>query len=141
MRRWDEAAYAEYLTLDHALPTIQDLQPDGFVAGEGGEAVIPVRRSGTFLVGLGDPAGAQQDCVSAIWRMRDLALQDGLKPVFWQVGKPFLRIYDDIGLSVWPFDDGTGLHFCYPADDIALASKFFATYKGTRADSPAPAGQ
>ena len=123
------------------MPTIEDLKPEGFVAGEGGEAVIPVRQSGAFLVGLGDPAGAQEDCVSAIWRMRDLALQDGLKPVFWQVGTPFLRIYDDIGLSVWPMDDGTGLHFCYPANDIALASKFFATYKGGRMDSPASAGQ
>ena len=140
VRRWDDAAYARYLTLDHALQTIQDLQPEGFVAGEAGEAVIPVRRSGVFLVGLGDPAGAQQDCVSAIWRMRDLALQDGLKPVFWQVGSPFLRIYDDIGLSVWPLEDGTGLHFCYPADDIALASKFFATYKGARVDSSVSTG-
>lgn len=140
VRRWDDVAYARYLTLDHALQTIQDLQPEGFVAGEAGEAVIPVRRSGVFLVGLGDPAGAQQDCVSAIWRMRDLALQDGLKPVFWQVGSPFLRIYDDIGLSVWPLEDGTGLHFCYPADDIALASKFFATYKGARVDSPVSTG-
>lgn len=141
VKEWDEDACAHYLTLDHAMPTIQDLRPEGFVAGEGGEAVIPVRQSGAFLVGLGDPAGAQEDCVSAIWRMRDLALQDGLKPVFWQVGTPFLRIYDDIGLSVWPMDDGTGLHFCYPANDIALASKFFATYKGGRVDSPASAGQ
>ncbi|KXV14277.1 transporter [Acetobacter malorum] len=141
VKEWDADACAHYLTLDHAMPTIEDLKPEGFVAGEGGEAVIPVRQSGAFLVGLGDPAGAQEDCVSAIWRMRDLALQDGLKPVFWQVGTPFLRIYDDIGLSVWPMDDGTGLHFCYPANDIALASKFFATYKGGRMDSPAPAGQ
>ncbi|GBQ82235.1 transporter [Acetobacter malorum DSM 14337] len=141
VKEWDADACAHYLTLDHAMPTIEDLKPEGFVAGEGGEAVIPVRQSGAFLVGLGDPAGAQEDCVSAIWRMRDLALQDGLKPVFWQVGTPFLRIYDDIGLSVWPMDDGTGLHFCYPANDIALASKFFATYKGGRMDSPASAGQ
>ncbi|WP_231866873.1 lysylphosphatidylglycerol synthase domain-containing protein [Acetobacter malorum] len=141
VKEWDADACVHYLTLDHAMPTIEDLKPEGFVAGEGGEAVIPVRQSGAFLVGLGDPAGAQEDCVSAIWRMRDLALQDGLKPVFWQVGTPFLRIYDDIGLSVWPMDDGTGLHFCYPANDIALASKFFATYKGGRMDSPASAGQ
>ncbi|GAN68069.1 transporter [Acetobacter orleanensis NRIC 0473] len=141
VRAWNEKALTRYMTLDHALPTIQDLNPKGFVAGEAGEAVIPVRQSGAFLVGLGDPAGAQADCVSAIWRMRDLALQDGLKPVFWQVGSPFLRIYDDIGLSVWPLEDGTGLHFCYPADDIALASKFVATYKSKTVESPASAGQ
>nr|WP_298797240.1 lysylphosphatidylglycerol synthase domain-containing protein [uncultured Acetobacter sp.] len=138
---WEDDALEHYLTLDHAMPTIQALNPEGFVAGEGGEAVIPVRRSGVFLVGLGDPAGAQADCVSAIWRMRDLALQEGLKPVFWQVGNAFLRIYDDIGLSVWPMDDGTGLHFCYSADDIALASRFFATYKGSREGAPVSAGQ
>lgn len=141
VRPWDETAYAQYLTLDHALPCVQDFHPEGFVTGESGEAVIPVCRRGEFLVGLGDPAGEQEDSVSAIWRLRDLALQEGIKPVFWKVGSAFLRIYDDIGQSVWPMEDGTGLHFCYPAEDIALASRFFATYKNGRETSPASAGQ
>ena len=76
------------------------------------------------LIGLGDPAGEEDDCISAIWRLRDLALQEGLKPVFWNVGEPFLRIYDDIGLSAWALEDGSGRHFCYPSTDMAFAAQF-----------------
>ncbi|OUJ01191.1 lysylphosphatidylglycerol synthase domain-containing protein [Acetobacter cibinongensis] len=136
VKPWDAAAQTHYLTLDHALPDIASMTPDGYVTGEGGEAVIPVFRREGFLVGLGDPAGAEDDSVSAIWRLRDLALQEGVKPAFWKVGTPFLRIYDDIGLNVWPLENSNGLQFCYPADDIALASRFVASYKGADAEPP-----
>jgi phosphatidylglycerol lysyltransferase len=130
VRAWDNDALTRYLTLPHALPDIAAMKPEGYVTGEGGEAVIPLCRRDRFLVGLGDPAGAEDDSVSAIWRLRDVALQEGLKPAFWHVGTPFLRIYDDIGLNVWPLDEAEQLNFCYPAEDIALASRFVATYKG-----------
>ncbi|MFT9025441.1 lysylphosphatidylglycerol synthase domain-containing protein [Acetobacter indonesiensis] len=130
VRTWDNDALTRYLTLPHALPDIAAMKPEGYVTGEGGEAVIPLCRRDRFLVGLGDPAGAEDDSVSAIWRLRDVALQEGLKPAFWHVGTPFLRIYDDIGLNVWPLDEAEQLNFCYPAEDIALASRFVATYKG-----------
>lgn len=139
VKPWDTAALHRYQTLEHALPAIPNMSPEGYVTGEGGEAVIPVCYRGAFLVGLGDPAGAEDDSVSAIWRVRDLACQEGLKPVFWKVGTPFLRIYDDIGLSVWPLEDKESLNFCYPAEDIALASRFVATYKESNAEPPVPA--
>ncbi|MDN6042317.1 MAG: lysylphosphatidylglycerol synthetase family protein, partial [Acetobacter sp.] len=139
VKPWDNAAWQHYQTLDHAMPALPNISPDGYVTGEGGEAVIPICYRGAFLVGLGDPAGAEDDSVSAIWRLRDLACQDGLKPVFWQVGTPFLRIYDDIGLNVWPLDENGDLNFCYPAEDIALASRFVATYKDGNAEPSVPA--
>lgn len=139
IQEWDAEAYERYHTLDHALPTVQGMHPEGYVTGEAGEAVIPLCRCGEFLVGLGDPAGSEDDSVSAIWRLRDVALQEGLKPVFWQVGNTFVRIYDDIGLNVWPLEGSEGLNFCCPADDIALASRVIAAYKDGDAEPPVPA--
>ena len=46
---------------------------DGVVWGEAARAGIAFRRCGRVLLGLGDPAGAETDQVSAIWRLRDLA--------------------------------------------------------------------
>ena len=53
---------------------------DGLVLGEQGRAAIPFRRMGGVMLGLGDPTGAPSDRVSAIWRLRDLAVQEGLDP-------------------------------------------------------------
>lgn len=128
--RWSAEAQARYLTLPHALTNIvsSKITPQGYVTGETKEAVIPFFRRGKFLVAIGDPAGPESDSVSAIWRFRDLAVQRGLKPVFWKVEKSFLRVYDDIGLSVWPLENDR-FHFCYPAEDIVLASRFVAAYR------------
>ncbi|MCH4093571.1 MAG: lysylphosphatidylglycerol synthase domain-containing protein [Acetobacter peroxydans] len=126
---WGEDALRRYQTLPHALADMNCFQPEGYVMGEAGEAMIPLRALGGFLVGLGDPAGGETDSISAIWRMRDLALQQGLKPAFWCVGESFLRIYDDIGLSIWPVGDESGLSFCYPSADIGLASQHARLYR------------
>ena len=56
------------------------------VMGEAERAGIPFRRCGRVLLGLGDPGGAETDRVSAIWRLRDLAQQEGLDPAFWRAG-------------------------------------------------------
>lgn len=121
---WTEKAHARYRGLAHAMPETPDFKPDGFVSGDADEAMLPLFVRQGCLIGLGDPAGEEDDCISAIWRLRDLALQEGLKPVFWNVGEPFLRIYDDIGLSAWALEDGSGRHFCYPSTDMAFAAQF-----------------
>ena len=64
--------------------------------------MLPFVRRGTFLIGLGDPAGNAEDCVSAIWWLRDLAVQEGRQPAFWCVGAMFLPVYNDLGLTAWP---------------------------------------
>ncbi len=75
---------------------------DGVVMGEAQRAGIPFRRIGPVLLGLGDPVGQDTDRVSAIWRLRDLARQEGLDPAFWRTGGGLLKVYGDIGLTALP---------------------------------------
>ena len=75
---------------------------DGLVWGEGDRAAIAFRRVGRVMLGLGDPVGAESDRVSAIWRMRDLAIQEGLDPAVWRAGPALLKVYGDIGLTALP---------------------------------------
>ncbi|HYZ24450.1 MAG TPA: phosphatidylglycerol lysyltransferase domain-containing protein, partial [Rhodopila sp.] len=75
---------------------------DGVVMGESERAAIPFRRCGRVLLGLGDPAGDEADRVSAIWRLRDLARQEGLDPAVWDAGPELLKIYSDLGLTALP---------------------------------------
>jgi uncharacterized membrane protein YbhN (UPF0104 family) len=87
--------------------TIPPARADGIVLGEGERAGIPFRRCGRVLLGLGDPMGAEADRVSAIWRLRDLAQQEGLDPAFWRAGPALLKVYGDLGLAALPLgEDG-----------------------------------
>src|SRR5208283_1836607 len=54
------------------------------------------------LLGLGDPAGLETDQVSAIWRLRDLAQQEGRDAAVWRAGPELLKVYGDIGLTALP---------------------------------------
>ncbi len=62
-----------------ALGALPPAEADGLVMGEAGRSGIPFRRVGRVLLALGDPAGAESDRVSAIWRLRDLAQPGGLR--------------------------------------------------------------
>ena len=64
--------------------------------------MIPFRRCGRVLLGLGDPVGDEADRVSAIWRLRDLAQQEGLDAAIWHAGPELLKVYGDIGLTALP---------------------------------------
>jgi uncharacterized membrane protein YbhN (UPF0104 family) len=77
-------------------------QADGLVMGEAERAGIPFRRCGGVLLGLGDPSGEETDRISAIWRLRDLAKQEGLDPAFWRAGPGLLKVYGDLGLTALP---------------------------------------
>ncbi len=79
-------------------------QADGIVLGEAGRSGIPFRRMGGVLLGLGDPAGSPSDSVSAIWRLRDLAVQEGLDPAVWRAGPSLLKVYGGLGLTALPLD-------------------------------------
>ncbi len=100
------------------------LVPQGVVLGETGRAAIAFTRAnagnGRLLVGLGDPVGAPAEQVSTIWHLRDLALEEGRDPVFWQVGASLLHLYDDLGLTAWPLHDarqpGPERFLCCPAE-------------------------
>ncbi len=72
---------------------------DGVVFGENERAAVPFRRVGRVLLGLGDPAGAESDRVSAIWNLRDLALQEHRDPAVYRGGPDLARVYEDLGLT------------------------------------------
>jgi glycosyltransferase 2 family protein len=75
---------------------------DGVVMGEAGRSGIAFRRCGNVLLGLGDPAGEETDRISAIWRLRDLADQEGLDAAIWRAGPDLLHVYGDLGLAALP---------------------------------------
>ena len=80
---------------------------DGLVLGEFDRAAIPFRRFGRVLLGLGDPVGDPADRVSAIWRLRDLAQQEGMDAAVWHAGPELLKVYGDLGLTALPLgEDG-----------------------------------
>ncbi len=94
---------------------------DGLLWGEAGDAALPVRRFGHLVVGLGDPVGAVADRVSAIWRLRDLATQEGATPAVWQGGEALLGVYADIGLSAVPAPGEAGHYaLCRTERDLTL---------------------
>jgi lysylphosphatidylglycerol synthetase-like protein (DUF2156 family) len=95
---WD-AATSRRLFMMGAIPPAH---ADGMITGETDRAGLPFRRVGRVLLGLGDPAGAESDRISAVWRLRDLARQEGLDPAFWRVGPGLLKVYADLGLTPLP---------------------------------------
>jgi uncharacterized membrane protein YbhN (UPF0104 family) len=96
---WDATARQRLALLGGTIPPAR---ADGVVFGEAERAGIPFRRCGRVLLGLGDPLGAPGDRVSAIWRLRDLARQEGLDPAFWRAGPGLLKVYGDLGLTALP---------------------------------------
>lgn len=87
-----------------ALGTAPPVAADGVIWGEAERAAMPFRRLGRSLLALGDPAGHDGDKVSAVWRMRDLAQQEGRGPAVWRAGRSLLGVYADLGLSALPLD-------------------------------------
>jgi uncharacterized membrane protein YbhN (UPF0104 family) len=111
---WDTASRQRLALLGGTIPPAK---ADGVVLGEAERAGIPFRRCGRVLLGLGDPTGAENDRVSAIWRLRDLAQQEGLDPAFWRAGSGLLKVYGDLGLTALPLG-ADGL----PVEDAEAAS-------------------
>ncbi len=119
---WNDDARARYAALGATPPPAAD----GLVWGEAGRAAIPFRRVGSVLLGFGDPAGHPGDRVSAVWRLRDLAAQEGMDPAFWRAGPALLGVYADIGLAALPLD-AAGLPRADEADAPAPhATEFLA---------------
>ncbi|WP_407066094.1 lysylphosphatidylglycerol synthase domain-containing protein [Acetobacter sp.] len=135
VRPWNEKNAEWYYALEHAIAPIPGGVVHGMVAGETGTAAMPFRRRGNFVIGLGDPAGDDADAPSVIWRLRDLALQEGLQAVFWRTGEVFLPVYDDIGLVSWPLDGTSGLYVSCPSEQIGLVR---ALLKGRQAARKTP---
>jgi uncharacterized membrane protein YbhN (UPF0104 family) len=95
---WDAMAWERYAALGAKPPAMAD----GLVLGEAGRAAIAFRRVGRILLGLGDPVGRSGDRISAVWRFRDLADQEGRDPAIWAAGPDLLAVYADLGLAAVP---------------------------------------
>ena len=85
-----------------AMGGLPPAEADGLVLGEAARSGIPFRRIGRVLLGLGDPAGAPGDRVSAVWRLRDLAQQEGRDAAVWHASPEMLKVYCDLGLTALP---------------------------------------
>lgn len=96
---------------------------DGVILGESDRAAMPFRRCGRVLLGLGDPVGDETDRVSAIWRLRDLAQQEGMDAAVWHAGPEFLRVYGDLGLTALPLG-ADGLLIPESDGDTPLACQY-----------------
>ncbi len=116
---WGQEARAKFARLG-ALPMSG---ADGLVWGEADRAAIAFRRVGRVMLGLGDPVGAESDRASAIWRMRDLAIQEGLDPAFWRAGPGLLKVYGDIGLTALPLG-ADGLPLPEAPDETPAACQY-----------------
>jgi uncharacterized membrane protein YbhN (UPF0104 family) len=97
---WNAEARLRYAALGGVPPAAAD----GIVWGENERAAIPFRRVGRVLLGLGDPAGADSDVASTVWRLRDLAQQRNLDPAVWSARPDLFKLYADIGLDALPLD-------------------------------------
>ena len=103
---WDNSARALLLSWGSRL----DQPADGVVLGESARAAIAFRRCERVLLGIGDPVGDETDRVSVIWRLRDLAQQEGLDAAVWRAGPELLKVYADLGLTALPLgSDGLPL--------------------------------
>lgn len=139
---WTGEGRQRYASLGGALPP----QADGVVLGEAGQAGVAFRRVGSVLLGLGDPVGLDEDRVSAVWRLRDLARQQGLDPAVWRAGRGLLEVYADLGLTALPLGrDGLPLpeqegdtpvvdHYlcCVAERDLATLLPLLPELSGTR---------
>ena len=116
---WDAAARVRLA----ALGVVPPRDADGLVMGEAERAGIPFRRCGRVLLGLGDPGGAATDRISVIWRLRDLAQQEGRDPAFWRAGPGLLKVYGDLGLTALPLGDN-GLPLPESPDETPAAPHY-----------------
>jgi len=99
---WDNQSRRILLNLGAGADHTASLEADGVVMGEAARAAIAFCRCGRVLLGLGDPSGEADDRVSAIWRLRDLAQQEGMDAAVWRAGRDLLKVYGDLGLTALP---------------------------------------
>jgi phosphatidylglycerol lysyltransferase len=116
---WDAGSTRLFAALGGTPPA----EADGLVWSETNRAAIPFRRCGRILLGLGDPAGEPGDRVAAVWRLRDLAVQEGRDPAFWRAGPDLLGVYADLGLTAFPLDND-GLPLAAANGDTPMAEAY-----------------
>lgn len=97
---WSSETRSRFARLGGVPPAVAD----GLVLGEAGRAGLAFRRVEGLLIGLGEPVGAYSDRSAAIWRLRDLAQQEGRNPAIWRAGPGVRKVCADLGLTGLPLD-------------------------------------
>ncbi len=97
---WTGPTRARVKRLGAAAPELAD----GAVFGESGRAGFAFVKRDDVWLGLGDPAGEENDRISAIWRFRDMCDRAGVDAAFSRVGTGLLRVYGDIGLTAFAME-------------------------------------
>ncbi len=141
---WQGEGRLRYAALGNDPPAMAD----GVVFGENERAAVPFRRVGGVLLGLGDPAGAESDRVSAIWNLRDLALQEHRDPAVYRGGAGLGKVYEDLGLTPVPLAmdglvsaegaaDSTEFLYCVAERDLGMLTPLLPEIAGRRLESAA----
>jgi lysylphosphatidylglycerol synthetase-like protein (DUF2156 family) len=128
---WGAEERRRYSALGGPMGVWAPVEADGVVWGEAGRAAMPFRRIGRVMLALGDPAGAEPDRISAIWRLRDLAQQEGLDAAVYRAGCDFLRVYGNLGLAAFPLG-ADGLPLPESSDDEAPEAAHYLVCQAER---------
>ncbi|MDI2090031.1 lysylphosphatidylglycerol synthase domain-containing protein [Commensalibacter oyaizuii] len=97
---WSSEANELYELLSNStVDTLTTIKPNAILICSIEGTVLPFLRKDGFLIGIGDPVGKESEIVNTIWRLRDLAVQENRSFAFWSVGKKYLSIYKDLGLT------------------------------------------
>jgi len=71
-----------------------------FLWSEGGHAFIMYGVEGRSWIAMGDPIGPDEEKAELLWKFRELCDLHAGWPVFYQVARPNLHFYLDLGLTI-----------------------------------------
>lgn len=67
---------------------------------ESGESFLMYREHRGTLVALGDPIGPEREAPELLWAFKEMADRRGRRVAFYQVGRHFLPLYIDLGMTL-----------------------------------------
>jgi phosphatidylglycerol lysyltransferase len=70
-----------------------------FFLNEEQDAFIMFDRSGKSWIAMGDPVGPQERWPELVWRFKEECDRQGYRPLFYEVSKESLPLYDELGLA------------------------------------------
>ena len=76
------------------------LNDKAFLFSDSGRSFVMYGVEKRSWVAMGDPVGPREEAVELAWRFRELSVRHGGWTVFYEVGKPNLDLYLEMGLSL-----------------------------------------
>lgn len=71
-----------------------------FILAESGQSFLMFRVEGRSWISLSDPVGPDEEKKELIWRFREIADRHNGWTVFYEIAKPYLPLYLDLGLTL-----------------------------------------